>query len=207
MGKFGNFGRKPTRDGGGKSWDNSLSREDAELWRFVTNSIKPLPGRAVMMPPEMRENTPENEIARRVRQMRKHVNPQAPLPMPKLPAPTDLPEITHGQTAGIDKRTAQRLRRGKLAVEGRIDLHGLTQQEAHRALSSFLAGSQNAGRRCVLVVTGKGGRQDGGTGVLRTNVPHWLNQPPNRERVIGFSHAVQKDGGSGALYVLLRRAR
>ena len=187
-----------------KSGRSGLSREDAELWRFVTQSIKPLPGRAVVMPPDMSEDAPESDIVRRVRQMKRHA---IPLPMPKLPSATDLPEITHGQTAGMDKRTAQRMKRGKLPIEGRIDLHGLTQEEAYRALSSFLAGSQNAGRRCVLVVTGKSNRQDGGTGVLRANVPHWLNQPPNRGRVIGFSHAAPKDGGSGALYVLLRRAR
>ncbi|MBC8158823.1 MAG: Smr/MutS family protein [Rhodospirillales bacterium] len=177
-----------------------LSREDAELWRFVTQSIKPLAGRAVMMPPD----EPESDMVRRVRQMRRHA---APLPMPQPPGANETPEITHGQTAGMDKRTAQRMRRGKMAIEGCLDLHGLTQEEAYRALSSFLAGSQNAGRRCVLVVTGKGTRQDGRAGVLRTNVPHWLNQPPNRARVIGFSHAAQKDGGSGALYVLLQRAR
>ncbi|MBT3358029.1 MAG: DNA mismatch repair protein MutS [Rhodospirillales bacterium] len=179
---------------------SGLSREDAELWRFVTESIEALPGRAVLMPAD----APESEISRRVRQMRKHVNP---LPMPRPVTAADLPEITRGQTAGVDKRTAQRMRRGKMPIEGRIDLHGLTQEEAYRALSSFLAGSQRAGRRCVLVVTGKGARPGGGTGVLRANVPHWLNQPPNRARVITFSHAIQKDGGSGALYVLLRRAR
>ena len=100
-----------------------------------------------------------------------------------------------------------RLRRGLLPVEGRIDLHGMTQDQAHGALDRYLAASGAAGRRCVLVITGKGYRPDGSTGVLRAAVPRWLNQMPNRERVLAFCHATPADGGEGALYVLLRRQR
>jgi len=88
-----------------------------------------------------------------------------------------------------------------------MDLHGLTQEEAHRALSAFVQGSQAAGRRCVLVITGKGLRRDGTTGVLRAAVPHWLNQPDLRERIVAFTHATPRDGGEGALYLLLKRKR
>lgn len=90
--------------------------------------------------------------------------------------------------------------------EARIDLHLMTQEAAHRALTEFLAASQAAHRRSVLVITGKGFR-DGSVGVLKANVPRWLNEAPTRGLVLAFTHAAQADGGEGALYVLLRRRR
>ena len=88
-----------------------------------------------------------------------------------------------------------------------MDLHGMTQDQAHRALNAFIDASSHAGRRCVLVITGKGGRGDGSVGVLREQVPRWLNQAPLRPLVLAFSYATPKDGGEGALYVLLKRKR
>ena len=85
---------------------------------------------------------------------------------------------------------------------GRIDLHGRTQSEAHAALLSFLHRAQAAGARFVLVITGKG---LAGGGILREQVPRWLNQPPNRGRVLAFDYAQAQHGGMGALYVLLKR--
>lgn len=100
-----------------------------------------------------------------------------------------------------------RLRRGQIRPETQIDLHRLTQHEAHDALLRFLAAAQLAGRRCVLVITGKGYGTDGAVGVLKSNVPRWINESPARERVLAFAHAAGRDGGEGALYVLLRRIR
>ncbi|MGF1595311.1 MAG: Smr/MutS family protein, partial [Kiloniellaceae bacterium] len=120
---------------------------------------------------------------------------------PKPPA-----DLSHGSRDGLDRRKAERLRRGKLPIEATLDLHGLRQAEAHRRLERFLAESQAADRRCVLVVTGKGLHKEDG-GVLRQAVPRWLNDAPNRARVLSFDYAQQKHGGTGALYVLLRRRR
>jgi DNA-nicking Smr family endonuclease len=120
------------------------------------------------------------------------------------PAPSDL---VHGTASGIDKRTLARLRRGLIAPEVRLDLHNLRQDEAHRQLSGVLATSQAAGRRCVLVITGKGYGLDGSVGVLKGMVPRWLAEAPNRARVLAFCHAARAHGGEGALYVLLRRSR
>jgi DNA-nicking Smr family endonuclease len=117
------------------------------------------------------------------------------------------PELGHGVAPGLDKRTLIKLRRGQFRVEDDIDLHNFTQEQAHRALDAFLAASHAAGRRCVLVITGKGLKSDGTIGALRHGVPHWLNLPPNRARVLAFCHATPADGGEGALYVLLRRPR
>jgi len=97
-----------------------------------------------------------------------------------------------------------KMRRGQVSIEAKLDLHGMTQAEAHRELGSFLFDQQSMGRRSVLVVTGKG---VGGAGVLRDAVPRWLNEGDNRRMVRAFSHAAPKDGGEGALYVLLKRLK
>ena len=130
-----------------------------------------------------------------------------------------LEPLSHGQAPSLDRRTAQRLKRGALALEARLDLHGHSQDEARPALARFLGQSYERGLRCVLVITGKGRFSPGTTnrprddswhsprGVLREMVPVWLNEPPNRARVLSFSYAQPKDGGDGALYVLLKRQR
>src|SRR3546814_14583373 len=116
---------------------------------------------------------------------------------------SDLP-LLHGSRDGLDGRKAERLSRGKLPIEASLDLHGLRQAEAHRRLEAFLAESQAAGKRCVLVVTGKGLHQEEG-GVLRSAVQRWLNEAPNRARVLSFDSAQPRTGGTGPLSVLLRR--
>ncbi len=133
----------------------------------------------------------------------------------RAPAAAGTPVPNSSIDAGLDKRTAQRLRRGNLPIEARLDLHGHTQQQAHRALDAFLAAASESGKRCVLVVTGKGssqtdeatGRVERTSGVLREIVPRWLNEPVNRARIIAHHPAQPRDGGTGALYVLLRRRR
>jgi DNA-nicking Smr family endonuclease len=127
-----------------------------------------------------------------------------PLPVPALPPKP--PELEPGRFAGVDKRLAERLKRGQLPIEGMLDLHGLTQEEAHRQLDGFLALSATAGRRCVLVITGKGAWREE-AGILREMVPRWLNEAPNRGRVLAIATAQPRHGGSGALYVLLKRRR
>lgn len=102
----------------------------------------------------------------------------------------------------IDRSSWRRLRRGHYPVEARLDLHGLTQTQAHDALAGFLAFSQSQHRRCVLVITGRGALS-GGT--LRAMTPRWLDEPPNRQRVLAYATAQRHHGGEGAIYVLLRR--
>jgi DNA-nicking Smr family endonuclease len=114
------------------------------------------------------------------------------------------PEISHGRAAGIDRRSAEKLRRGRLPIEGRLDLHGMTQAAAVDKLAAFIERAEAAGKRCVLVITGKGLASGG---ILRDQVPRWLNQAPNRARVLAFDYAQPQHGGAGALYVLLKRRR
>ena len=112
----------------------------------------------------------------------------------------------------IDKKTAQRLKRGKFPIDGKIDLHGMTQKQAYGALLRFIEFSRINGRRMVIVVTGKGWNPDAAgseqaVGVLRRMVPRWLESPPFTQHVAGITDASLKHGGSGALYVLLRKKK
>ena len=112
--------------------------------------------------------------------------------------------LTPGATRDIDRRTANRLKQGRLPIEGRLDLHGMIRDVAFQAVQAFVQSSALDGKRCVILVTGKGLGQRGG-GVLRNEVPQWLNLPANRKYIIGFTYAQPKDGGTGALYIYLRR--
>lgn len=172
-----------------------LSGKDVELWREVTQHDNVLPGRGYSVvgkaPSAPRRKQPgtgqivgttsDSKISHK-----------------------DVPEAQVG--AGLDKRTAQKLRRGQIPIDRRLDLHGLTQSEAHTALGAALEGAQACGHRCLLVITGKGaGRESGG--VLKTMVPRWLDEPVNRARVFAIQAARRQHGGAGAVYVLLRKQR
>lgn len=200
--KTGSSGEPPDKPSG----------DDLELWRHVTRGTRPLtkrpnsPKRETPVPPERTPAPPLPAARSKPAAKEKRAAPAAP--------PPRVPDLEKGAVVGVDKRTVGRLKRGKLPVEGRLDLHGLSQSEAERALSTFLARSQERGHRCVLVITGKGG--GGGerrgddferTGVLRRMVPLWLNAAANRPRVLAFDEARAQHGGGGALYVLLKRPR
>jgi DNA-nicking Smr family endonuclease len=110
----------------------------------------------------------------------------------------------------MDARTAERLKRGRLVIEGRLDLHGLSQARAHPALAAFIERGYAEGRRCLLVITGKGGGKLVDAvpqGVLRAMVPQWLNAPELRAKIVSIMPAQPRHGGEGALYVLLKRHR
>lgn len=138
-------------------------------------------------------------------------------PSPPVPAgPAALGDHAQGAAPGLDRRTQLRLRRGQIPIEARIDLHGLSRERAHAGLNSFIARQAALGRRCVLVITGKGrpdwqrtawGTEERETGVIRRALPGWLGDHPNKDRVLAFAPAQPQDGGSGAWYVLLRRRR
>jgi len=180
--------------------------DDLRLWRRATQDVQPIRRdksptvtAAAVLPPSQAPFAPSDKTD----------GPSTPAKPPPTPSPQPtrkrMPELAPDAAPDLDKRTFAKLRRGQLRPDSRIDLHGYTQEEAHRALIGFLAASQSVGRRCVLIITGHGTRSGGG--VLRAAVPQWLNQPGLRERVLAFSTAQPADGGHGALYVLLRRHR
>ncbi len=176
-----------------------LGPDDLRLWHHVTRDVTPLRPASPIAPPVPPPAAAEVPAA----------PPHEIVSRPALRRP--LPELAPGTIADLDRATAERLRRGALTIDGRLDLHGLTQDEAHAALDRFLAGSAARGRRCVLVITGKGlgdgGATSGSRGVLRQAVPRWLNESPNRARILAVMPAQPKHGGAGALYVLLKRKR
>ncbi|MEM7057384.1 MAG: Smr/MutS family protein [Pseudomonadota bacterium] len=117
--------------------------------------------------------------------------------------------------AGLDRRTSDRLRKGGRTPDATIDLHGMSAERAHRACLTFLADALSRGCRVVLVITGKGGRQDDvdfmtpgrGKGVLRESLPGWLRASPLGRSIVGVYQAHQKHGGAGAFYVYLKKRR
>ena len=128
--------------------------------------------------------------------------PISSVPAPKPAKPAAPPLVPLG------RRERSRLSRGHSEIDARIDLHGMTQSRAHHALQLFLQRAYSEGFTFVLVITGKGKvGSETERGVLRRQVPHWLNLPEFRPFVVGFEEAHIGHGGSGALYVRIRRAR
>jgi len=152
------------------------SPDESKLWRAATGDVRRR--RAASIPP--------------------------PPPPPARPREATVPVVAP-RGGGLDRRSALRLKRGQMAIEARLDLHGMTQEPAHRVLTKFIARAYDEGRRTLLIVTGKGTGE--GTGVLRQAVPRWLDEPLCRAAILAIEEAQPKDGGAGALYVLLRRRR
>jgi DNA-nicking Smr family endonuclease len=189
--------KRADRAGDGRA-PQDIAAEDAALWDRIAATAKPLKPakRAAPKPkPTASEETDKPRKARAV------ASPSAPPAAPKPRA------LEAGAVVDLDRRTAERLKRGQLPIEGRIDLHGMTQDDAHAALARFIGASRAMGRRCVLVITGKGRPNAAGGGVLKQAVPCWLNEPGLRAQILAFVAAQPKDGGAGALYVLLKRVR
>ena len=131
---------------------------------------------------------------------------RAARPIQKTPRAPEPPPLSADTFAGVDRRTVERMRRGKLPIDARLDLHGSYQDAAQAELNAFISSCAASGCRMVLVITGKGSVREGG-GILRRRLPDWLNQPACRPHVLAFASARPEHGGNGAFYVLLRRHR
>lgn len=184
----------------------SLSEEEHILWKRVTETLKPLPGDSRVRASGKSALARDKPAAPAAKAPDK---PQATTALSGRVVAPPLKKTVPAQPpqGAFDRRTLQRLVRGRTAIDGRIDLHGLTQAEAHGRLHSYLAGAQARGHKVVLVITGKGGDGYGGRGVLRRVVPQWLQLPKFRDLVNGVEEAHASHGGSGALYVRIRRRK
>ena len=192
------------------------SRAERDLWQEVMRDAKPLhhskrapvdvPDSSVAEPPA-KPATPSREPPAKPAEPPAPKAPPRPRATPPIQPnkPAD-PGVTPGRLHNVDRRTADRLKRGRLEIEARIDLHGMTRAAAQEALTRFVVAAADRGQRCVLVITGKG-TFSGGPGVLKQDVPKWLNMPPLRDRIVAVQEAQPRHGGGGALYVLLKRNR
>ena len=176
-----------------------LDRRDAPAPSAADSRLsRPIPGPARPSPPHPLR--------------RGHV-PTPPAARTRVDLAMDPGDALSARAPSMDRRTYERMRRGRLEPEARLDLHGMTAERAHAALTRFVLSAHGRGLRLVLVITGKG--RTGGdaahaphrAGVLRNALPHWLSQPPLAGHVLDARPAHARHGGAGAVYLYLRRAR
>jgi DNA-nicking Smr family endonuclease len=190
----------------------SLSPEEADLWRSVAVTARPLHAQSLHAQPlrPAEAPPPAADVVQRPALPAFSLGEKARRPERHDLAPT-LPQLLDQAPLQMDARTHGKMTRGKLAPQARIDLHGLTLAEAHPELIRFVLNAQAQGLRLVLVITGKGKRRDDTgpipqrMGALRHQVPQWLRLPPLGPAVLQVTEAHLKHGGSGAYYVYLRK--
>ncbi|MBA3326220.1 MAG: Smr/MutS family protein [Rhodobacteraceae bacterium] len=192
-----------------------LSPEEAELWRKVAASASPLRVEPPASLPLSLREAPAVEATPAARPSPTVLAPARPASPGRVTF--ELAPDPHAALARahphMDRRRFDKLRRGRLEPEARLDLHGMTSERAHGALVAFIRAAHATGLRLVLVITGKGrpGEPDALApqrhGVLRHSLPHWLAAPPLASKVLQVAPAHVRHGGGGAYYVYLRRQR
>jgi DNA-nicking Smr family endonuclease len=196
------------KSGGGR---RAVTPDEAALWDHATRALAPVKAkpRITETAPAAPSRSPQSEPA--TKPAGKSAPRAAPRQPPTPPRPPPPPPRTD-----LDRRHTRRIASGKVEIDARIDLHGLRQSDAHMRLRAFLLDAHARGLKTVLVITGKGGEAQKGDymadafgqprrGVLRRNVPAWLDEPELRAVVVGYTAAGVRHGGEGALYVQLRR--
>ena len=179
----------------------ALSEEDQRLWNQIAATVTPRVRRkTVPAPAPAPVATVSVEKPRRAPAKTATLKPSGrPEPAIRLPVAPPPPP------SGLDGKREERFRKGQLEIEARIDLHGLTLDLAHAALGSFLLQARSRGHRIVLVITGKGNPT--GEGAIKRLTPRWLSERPYAGIIASIATAQPRHGGSGALYVYLRRKR
>jgi DNA-nicking Smr family endonuclease len=167
-------------------------KDDTDLWLQTIKKVKPLDSRVIQPQPLVAEQ------------------PHEPQPSTFVPKPinaTPKAELKVAAREGIDKNQRRRMDRGDIPIEDRIDLHGLTRDEASTVLEHFIEKAYSEGKRMLLVITGKGYKSKYNKSVLKQELPHWLNRANLHGKILRFSTAQPKHGGDGAYYILLKRKR
>jgi DNA-nicking Smr family endonuclease len=181
----------------------ALSEEERVLWESVAKQTKPLRKRSRAAKPQLAAPDSQTPVATKAAAAPK-AHPAAKVPR----APRPDPPPAAPPLAPLGRRERSQLSRGRKEIDARLDLHGMTQTRAHRALSGFLQRAHSEGLTFVLVITGKGRMgAESERGVLRRQVPQWLSLPEFRSLVVGFEEAHVGHGGESALYVRIRRSR
>lgn len=175
--------------------DKGLTDEEKRLWQQINADTKKFcPDEATKL--QERAEPEKEDIGQQYKKEDGYVSA-------KVTTKPSLPPLQIGKCEGLDKRTAQRMAAGKLPIDAQLDLHGYKLQEAYEHLLYFIEKCSARGARNLLIITGKGKIE--GSGVIRENTPNWLNEPQIREKIIAVTYADRKNGGEGALFVLLRR--
>ena len=182
-----------------------MSDDDEELWKLVTKDVQAY-GKTKAITEDKKKHQ-KKRSDKKVFDNALNTNDKFVFPM------ADARQVLQ-QNSGIDRRTAERLRKGQIPIDARLDLHGLNQVEAAAAVTNFILNAATRGLRCVLIITGKGMGPDGrrdplerGQGVLRQKLPEWLFDQRISRHILKTVSAQPQHGGSGASYVLLRRNR
>ena len=179
-----------------------LSEEERALWESVAKQTKPLRKKTRAAKAHVASPEPETTGRREAREPTKATAARRSATERQTPPPAAPP------LAPLGRRERSQLSRGRKEIDARLDLHGMTQTRAHRALFGFLQRAHSDGLTFVLVITGKGKiGAESERGVLRRQVPQWLSLPEFRSLVVGFEEAHIGHGGEGALYVRVRRSR
>ena len=177
--------------------------DDKILWEKVTQNVRRMNPKSAFQIPKQRggPKTGQLKTSWNVRSQSVQIGQTKAKKSPEEKMPAD---FRLGETSGIDRSSARRMQRGQVSIEDRLDLHGLSQEQAHKEVKAFIGSAVQKNFRYVLIITGKG--RDG-HGILREKVPEWLKDAPLRYHLNAISYAQPKDGGKGALYIRLKRQR
>ncbi|MFO0109592.1 MAG: Smr/MutS family protein [Alphaproteobacteria bacterium] len=197
-----------------------LSAEEQAAWEEALRTARPLPGKKSACSPntsavpegvtkhpdriskgEDRKKIPPRISHRKSQPLSGHtVTPQAQTSKAdRVQAP-----LVRDDFRLVDKATATKLRGGKMRIDARLDLHGLKASEAHHRTHHFISSAAARGDRTLLIITGKGKR---GEGIIRRELPHWLEAPALRPFILAMTYARPEEGGEGAYRILLRRQK
>ncbi len=180
----------------GKS-KKQLTFEDREIWGRITNTAEPLSSK--------QRNYTDNFLDEFEADLQKQSMSQSITKLQSSSAPVfrpfeqKKPELS---TEYLDNKTTRKISKGKVSIDGRLDLHGYHQQDAHHILYNYIENAYFSGKRTILIITGKGNL---GRGVLRENVPKWLAGAKFRLLISGYAESHAVHGGAGAIYVKIRR--
>jgi len=173
-----------------------LDPDETQIWHVVTRTVTPLHPERTDFERELNPGFELESVDRKIKKTSR--SKSSPAYDKRKPAPAD-------------RSTERRLRRGRVEIDGRIDLHGMTQVAARAALGRFLHSARTRGFLAVLVITGKGkadardrGPGEAAPGIIRRRFPEWLAEPELRHLVSGYSSAHRRHGGDGAYYVMIR---
>ena len=183
-----------------------LAEDQASLWAEVTKTVEKKNRSHILpahIPEPVKKTKSKAEKAPQPQLSASHrlVTPPQSSKAGVIQRPADLSQAVH---PGIDRSSARKIQQGRMTIDARLDLHGLSQLQARQRLQQFIYQSLQLHHRTLLIITGKG---KAGRGVLREQVPIWLAEAPLNDVIIAFGPSRPQDGGAGALYVRLKRAR